>query len=129
MHMSALHPTLRSTAVPVPGHSDATRSCHRLLQPLCISTHFFCHSRGVSCRCSPWIELFLECTVASCRHTVHLLRELGTIADQWRERLKARRTRKHAVIWRLVDLLLGQPEPMNRFRSLVATTAEVISVC
>ncbi|HEY6482727.1 MAG TPA: Fic family protein [Steroidobacteraceae bacterium] len=60
-------------------------------------------------RWSSWVELFLECMVASCRHTVHLLRELGTIADRWRERLKARRTRKHAVVWRLADLLLGQP--------------------
>ena len=60
-------------------------------------------------RWSPWLELFLECTVASCRHTVHLLRELANIADQWRERLKARRTRKHAVVWRVAELLLGQP--------------------
>jgi hypothetical protein len=47
--------------------------------------------------------------VASCRHTVHLLRQLGNIADQWRARRKARGTRKHAVVWRLADLLLGQP--------------------
>jgi Fic family protein len=60
-------------------------------------------------RWSSWIELFLECTVASCRHTVHLLRELGMIADRWRGRLRERRTRKHAVLWRLADLLLGQP--------------------
>ncbi len=63
----------------------------------------------IKLRWSSWVELFLECTVASCRHTVHLLRELGAIADRWRERLKARRTRKHAVVWRLADLLLGQP--------------------
>jgi Fic family protein len=60
-------------------------------------------------RWSAWIELFLECTIASCRHTVHLLRELRNIADRWRERLKARQTRKHATVWRLADLLLGQP--------------------
>lgn len=60
-------------------------------------------------RWSAWTELFLECTVASCRHTVHLLQELGNIADRWREHLKARRTRKHAVVWRVTDLLLGQP--------------------
>jgi Fic family protein len=58
---------------------------------------------------SAWVELFLECTVASCRHTVHLLRELRTIADRWRKRLAARGTRKHAAVWRVVDLLLGQP--------------------
>jgi|SRR5665213_26042 len=60
-------------------------------------------------RWSAWIELFLECAIASCRHTVHLLRELRNIADRWRERLKARQTRKHATVWRLADLLLGQP--------------------
>ena len=60
-------------------------------------------------RWSAWIELFLECTVASCRHTVNLLRELGRIAERWRERLKARPTRKHAVVWRVTELLLGQP--------------------
>jgi len=60
-------------------------------------------------RWSPWIELFLECTVASCRHTVHLLRELQTIAERWQGDLKARRTRKHATVWRVADLLLGQP--------------------
>ena len=60
-------------------------------------------------RWSAWVDLFLECMVASCRHTVHLLRELGNIADRWRERLKERRIRRHATVWRLADLLLGQP--------------------
>ncbi|MGH8320266.1 MAG: Fic family protein [Steroidobacteraceae bacterium] len=60
-------------------------------------------------RWSDWVRLFLECTIASCRHTVHLLRELRIIADQWRERLKERRIRKHAAVWRLAELLLGQP--------------------
>ena len=58
---------------------------------------------------SPWIELFLECTIASCRHTVHLLRELRTVAERWQERLKTRGTRKHASVWRVAHLLLGQP--------------------
>jgi Fic family protein len=60
-------------------------------------------------RWSDWFQLFLECTIASCRHTVHLLRELGIIADQWHERLKERRIRKDAAVWRLAELLLGQP--------------------
>jgi Fic family protein len=60
-------------------------------------------------RWSDWVQLFLECTMASCRHTVHLLRELRIIADQWRERLKERRIRKDAAVWRLAELLLGQP--------------------
>ena len=60
-------------------------------------------------RWSSWVELFLECTVASCRHTAHLLRELRTVAERWQERLRARRTRKHATAWRVANLLLGQP--------------------
>lgn len=60
-------------------------------------------------RWSDWVRLFLECTIASCRHTVHLLRELRIIADQWRERLEERRIRKDAAVWRLAELLLGQP--------------------
>jgi cell filamentation protein, protein adenylyltransferase len=60
-------------------------------------------------RWSLWIELFLECTVASCRHTVHLLGELKTVAERWQKRLAARRARKHATVWRVADLLLGQP--------------------
>jgi hypothetical protein len=60
-------------------------------------------------RWSRWVELFLECTVASCRHTVHLLRELRSMANRWHERVEARRTRKHATAWRVADLLLGQP--------------------
>lgn len=63
----------------------------------------------VKLRWSTWIELYLECVVASCRHTVHLLRELAGIAERWRERLNARQTRKHATVWRVADLLLGQP--------------------
>ena len=60
-------------------------------------------------RWSKWTELFLECAIASCRHTVHLLRELQNLADQWGERLKGRKFRRHSTVWRLVDLLLGQP--------------------
>ena len=59
-------------------------------------------------RWSSWVELFLECTAASCRHTVHLLRELGTISDRWRERLRACGTfrgipRHYAQTWREAD--------------------------
>ncbi|HEY0686083.1 MAG TPA: Fic family protein [Steroidobacter sp.] len=58
---------------------------------------------------SPWVDLFLECAIASCRHTVHLLRELRSVAERWQERLKTRGTRKHATVWSVVHLLLGQP--------------------
>ena len=67
------------------------------------------HAVQMRLRWSEWVQLFLECTIASCRHTVHLLRELRIIAEQWRERLKERRIRKDAAVWRLAELLLGQP--------------------
>jgi Fic family protein len=57
----------------------------------------------------PWITLFLECTIASCRHTMHLLGELRSLAERWHVRLRDRRTRKDACAWRLADMLLGQP--------------------
>jgi len=60
-------------------------------------------------RWESWVELFLECCIASCRHTVHLLRELRLIAERWHERLEGRRVRKHATVWRVAELLLGQP--------------------
>lgn len=56
-----------------------------------------------------WVELFLECLIASCRHGVQLLGELRAIAERWQAQLKARHTRKHATVWRVADLLLGQP--------------------
>lgn len=60
-------------------------------------------------RWAPWVELFLECLVASCRHTVQLLGDLRNIAERWQGRLKARRARRHATVWRVADVLLGQP--------------------
>jgi Fic family protein len=60
-------------------------------------------------RWEAWVRLFLECTVAACRHTVHLLQQLSTIGERWRTRLEARRTRKHATVLRVAYLLLGHP--------------------
>lgn len=57
----------------------------------------------------PWIKLFLECVIASCRHTVQLFGQLQSIRADWRQTLVAHRKRKHATIWRVADLLLGQP--------------------
>jgi hypothetical protein len=34
---------------------------------------------------------------------------LASIAERWQERLRTRGTRKHATVWRVADLLLGQP--------------------
>lgn len=58
---------------------------------------------------TPWLTLFLECCIASCRHTVQLLATLKVILDQWQGLLHEQRKRKDAAIWRVADLLLGHP--------------------
>ncbi len=57
----------------------------------------------------PWIKLFLECTIASAKHTVQLFGALRSIQTGWHQQLAAQRRRKHATIWKVVDLLIGQP--------------------
>lgn len=58
---------------------------------------------------TPWMTLFLECTIASCRHTVQLFSALRQLQTQWRESLADAGKRRHAAIWKVTDLLLGQP--------------------
>lgn len=58
---------------------------------------------------SPWLQLFLEIVIASCRHTVFLLDTLHDLQRQWKAALTEKNKRKHAAIWRVVDILLGQP--------------------
>lgn len=58
---------------------------------------------------APWLTLFLECAIASCRHTVQIFAALKVLHLQWKNQLAALRKRRHAAAWRLVDLLLGQP--------------------
>lgn len=58
---------------------------------------------------SPWVKLFLECVVASCRHTVQLFGDLRTIQARWQGMLTEKAKRRHATIWRVTELLLGQP--------------------
>jgi Fic family protein len=60
-------------------------------------------------RWAAWHQLFLECVIASCRHTVHLLSELSKLSDRWDQALTGRQMRKHATVWQLSKLLLGQP--------------------
>lgn len=57
----------------------------------------------------PWIRLFLECVIASARHTVQLFGVLEAIQARWHEQLMARKRRKHATVWKVADLLIGQP--------------------
>lgn len=58
---------------------------------------------------APWVCLFLESVVASCRHTVHLFGDLKGIQNRWQGILAERAKRRHATIWRITELLLGQP--------------------
>jgi Fic family protein len=58
---------------------------------------------------TPWVGLFLDSVIASCRHTGQLVLEIDDIQAGWNEQLQARRKRRHATIWRVVELLPGQP--------------------
>ena len=58
---------------------------------------------------APWIRVFLECVVASCRHTIQLFDGLQRIQASWTTRIAATGRRRHATIWRVADMLLGQP--------------------
>lgn len=57
----------------------------------------------------PWLRLFLECVIASARHTVQLFSVLAVIRQRWQGVLTDQRKRRHATIWRAIELLLGQP--------------------
>lgn len=57
----------------------------------------------------PWIRLFLESVIASCRHTTGLFEDLQTIQGRWQGMLTEQSKRRHATIWRVAELLLGQP--------------------
>lgn len=58
---------------------------------------------------TPWIKLFLESVIASCRHTVQLFGNIRAIQARWQGMLTRKGRRKHAAIWKTTDLLLGQP--------------------
>lgn len=58
---------------------------------------------------TPWVRLFLECIIASCRHTVQLLGVMQELQAKWQASLVDQRKRKDAAVWRVVELLLGQP--------------------
>lgn len=58
---------------------------------------------------TPWVSLFLDSVIASCRHTGQLVVEIDDIQAGWNEQFQARRKRRHATIWRVAELLPGQP--------------------
>lgn len=47
--------------------------------------------------------------MASCRHTVQLFGNLKAIQGRWQGILTEKAKRRHATIWKVADLLLGQP--------------------
>lgn len=55
----------------------------------------------------PWLRLFLECVLRSCRHTVGLIAQLQTLRREWALRLAGRR--KHATVHRVIELLARKP--------------------
>ncbi len=57
----------------------------------------------------PWIRLFLECVIASCRHTTRLFDDMRAIHQRWQNLLTQQGKRRHATIWKVGGLLLGQP--------------------
>ncbi|SAI23554.1 Protein involved in cell division [Bordetella ansorpii] len=57
----------------------------------------------------PWLKLFLECVVASCRHTIQLLQRLRIIQGNWQQAVGSKTKRRDAAVWELLKLLLGQP--------------------
>lgn len=57
----------------------------------------------------PWLGLFLECVIASCKQTRQLLTHLHELKRKWILQLIGAKKRKHAAVWKVIDLLLGQP--------------------
>ncbi|MGN6580277.1 MAG: Fic family protein [Bordetella sp.] len=58
---------------------------------------------------APWLRLFLECVIASCRHTVKLFGDLQALQTQWHAAVSNVAKRRDATIWKVIALLLGQP--------------------
>lgn len=58
---------------------------------------------------TPWVRLFLECVIASARHTVQLFGALESTRQRWQALLHEQKKRKHSTVWRAIELLLGQP--------------------
>ena len=57
----------------------------------------------------PWLRLYLECVIASCKHTMQLFTDLHTLHRRWAGLLTAAKKRRHAAVWKVIELLLKQP--------------------
>lgn len=57
----------------------------------------------------PWLSLFLECVIASCKHSMQLIGHIQRLQSEWHGKLTAAGKRKHAAAWQVIEVLLGQP--------------------
>lgn len=57
----------------------------------------------------PWLRLFLECVIASCKHTMQLFGHIQRLQNEWQGKLREAGKRKHAAAWQVIELLLSQP--------------------
>ncbi len=58
---------------------------------------------------APWLKLFLECVIASGRHTLALIDQLDSTQTRWNGMLRAAGKRRHATIWKVVERLAATP--------------------
>ena len=54
----------------------------------------------------PWLTLYLECVIASCRHTRQLVQNCMRLRAEWASNI---RVRSDSVVPRILDRLLGSP--------------------
>lgn len=58
---------------------------------------------------APWLTLFYECVVASCRHTIALFDTIERLQSEWTMKLDRAGVRRDASARKIANLLLGHP--------------------
>lgn len=58
---------------------------------------------------APWLKLFYECVVASCRHTVALFDTMECLQRSWAAKLDSAGVRRDSSARKVAGLLLGRP--------------------
>ena len=58
---------------------------------------------------APWLKLFYECVVASCRHTIALFDTLECLQRSWVAKLDSAGVRRDSSARKVAGLLLGRP--------------------
>ena len=72
---------------------------------------------------APWLQLFYECVVASCRHTVLLFDRIEQLQIDWQSRLDNAGVRRDASARKIAKLLLGRPVLLvNQAKELCGVT-------